>query len=136
MSLFVYLPGGLYALWRALRGEVIKRDEIIPGIYTIGARNKREVKPEVGDVAVSRTVHMPEFHTELHAGIFSDRLTDHFVDKGDGPIFIGNSFIQSERLEKLIKNNFQAVEGDWKKFDASLCNVLITKINFKTYNTL
>jgi hypothetical protein len=69
---------------------------------------------------------MPEWHTELHSGMFSDRITAHFVGKGEGPIFIGNSFTRFERLEKLIKSNFCAVEGDWSKFDASLCNTLIT----------
>lgn len=107
-------------------GRTVIRRELIPGIYTIGARNKREDEPTPGEFVVSRAVHMSEFHVELHGGIFSDRLTRHFVEKDDGPIFIGNSFIKSERLEKLILNNFCAVEGDWRKFDSTLCNALIT----------
>jgi hypothetical protein len=108
------------------KGEIIKRKNIIPGIYSIGARNNRKVDPENDDNAVSRAVHMPEWHTELHSGMFSDRITAHLIDKGVGPIFIGNSFTKFDRLEKLINDNHSAVEGDWSKFDSSLCNVLIT----------
>lgn len=106
-------------------GRVVDRNEIIPGIYTIGARNKRETEPEVGDNLVSRAVHMPEFHVELHGGIFSDLITTYIVEKQDGPVFIGNSFLKSERYEKLMLDNYSAVEGDWKKFDSTLCNALI-----------
>jgi hypothetical protein len=104
----------------------VTRPEIIPGIYTIGARNNRRSSADFGEVAKSRAVHMPEWHTELHGGLFSDRITAHLVEKGVGPIYIGNSFIKYDRLEKQLNDNFQAVEGDWSKFDASLCNAFIT----------
>jgi hypothetical protein len=107
-------------------GRVITRDEIIPGIYSIGARNSRRSSDDFGEVAKSRAVHMPEWHTELHGGIFSDRITAHLVEKGVGPVYIGNSFIKYERLEKQLAENFCAIEGDWSKFDASLCNTFIT----------
>jgi hypothetical protein len=107
-------------------GRVITHDEIIPGIYTIGARNKRETDPVCGENATSRAVHMPEFHVELHGGIFSDVLTTHFTNKAQGPIFIGNSFLKGERLGKLLEDNYCAIEGDWRKFDSSLCNSFIT----------
>jgi len=108
------------------QGRVITREEIIPGIYTIGARNKREDDICEGDLITSRAVHMPEFHVELHSGIFSDLLTTCFVEKGKGPLFIGNSFLKSDRFETLLINNEVAFEGDWKKFDSTLCNSLIT----------
>jgi hypothetical protein len=104
----------------------ITRDEIIPGVYTIGARNQRRDGAEIGEVAKSRPVHIPEWHTELHGGIFSDRILAHIVERETGPIYIGNSFIRFERLEEQIKSNYSALEGDWSKFDASLCNTLIT----------
>lgn len=107
-------------------GRYIERGEIIPGIYTIGARNKRETDPEVGTPLVSRAVHMPEFHVELHGGIFSDIITTDFVERGVGPIFIGNSFLKYDRLSKLMDDNYFAIEGDWRKFDSTLCNALIT----------
>jgi hypothetical protein len=107
-------------------GKVISRKGIIPGCYCIGARNKREVDPKEGESLVSRAVHMPEFHVEIHGGIFSDLITTHLVEKQEGPVFIGNSFLKSERLAKLIENNYCAVEGDWKKFDSTLCNSMIT----------
>lgn len=106
-------------------GRRVNRDEIIPGIYTIGARNKRETEPEVGENLVSRAVHMPEFHVELHGGIFCDLITTDIVEKQKGPIFIGNSFLKSERFESLLNDNFCAIEGDWKKFDSTLCNALV-----------
>lgn len=107
-------------------GKLIRRSDILPGIYTIGARNKREDEPVPGEELISRAVHMPEFHTELHGGVFSDIITTNFVSIQEGPIFIGNSFLKSHRLEKLMNENFCAVEGDWKKFDSTLCNSLIT----------
>lgn len=60
---------------------------------------------------------MPEWHTEIHAGIFSDKLTDYFSHKNDGPIFIGNSFVnvKYERLAKVIADHDYALEGDWKR---------------------
>jgi hypothetical protein len=107
-------------------GRFIRRDEIIPGIYTIGARNKREENAEDGEVATSRAIHMPEWHTELHAGIFSDLITTQIVEFERGPIYIGNSFTRFERFEQEMNKSCVAIEGDWKKFDASLCNNLVT----------
>jgi hypothetical protein len=107
-------------------GKRIDRKKILPGCYCIGARNKRETDPKVGEPLVSRAVHMPEFHVEIHGGLFSDLITSHLVEKDEGPVFIGNSFLKSERLEKLINENYCAVEGDWRKFDSTLCNAMIT----------
>jgi hypothetical protein len=107
-------------------GRTITRADIIPGIYTIGARNKREDDCQSGEVAKSRVVHMPEFHNELHGGMFSDLITAHLVESGTGPIYIGNSFIKFDRFEKQLDNFHSAIEGDWKKYDSSLCNSLIT----------
>jgi len=108
------------------QGRFITRDEICPGFYTIGARSKRETDPIEGDAATSRAIHIPEFHVELHGGCFSDKITSHFIQKGEGPIFIGNSFTKFDRFGKLLDLNEFAVEGDWKKFDSTLSNSLIT----------
>jgi hypothetical protein len=107
-------------------GRCIDRNEIYPGVYTIGARNKREACAEAGEELTSRAVHMPEFHVELHGGMFSDLLTTKFVEEDSGPVFIGNSFLKHERFSKLLDDNHSAVEGDWKKFDSSLSNSLVT----------
>lgn len=110
---------------RSRKGEMIKRDDISPSLYTIGARNKREEEPIDGELAKSRAVHMPEFHAELQCGAFSDRITEHFKEKGHGPIYIGNSIVRYERLEKDILKSICSVEGDWKKFDSTLMSFLL-----------
>lgn len=106
--------------------RIIKRNEVVPGIYSIGARNTRKTEIEEGEDLNSRAVHMPEWHTELHGGLFSDLITAHLVEKGVGPIYIGNSFVDYTRLSDQLEQNFCAIEGDWSKFDATLCNSLIT----------
>lgn len=71
--------------------------------HYFNARNKREEDAICGEFAKSRVVHMPEFHTELHGGIFSDLITQNIVERGEGPIYIGNSFVKFERFEKQMK---------------------------------
>lgn len=108
------------------RKEIVKHNAIYPGVYTVGARGKREEKPEDGEYATSRAVHMPEWHVEIHSGVFSDRLTEHFKTLDSSPVFLGNSFVKYERFEKLMSENLLAIEGDWRRFDATLCNSIIT----------
>jgi len=49
--------------------EEVTRAKLKPSIYSIGARNKRDVSYEDGELATSRVVHMPEFHCELTCGV-------------------------------------------------------------------
>jgi hypothetical protein len=107
------------------KGEMIKRRDISPSIYTIGARNKREDKPIDGELAKSRAVHMPEFHAELQCGCFSDVITEHIKNSGKGPLYIGNSIVKYERLQKDIESSICSVEGDWRRFDSSLMPFLL-----------
>lgn len=111
---------------RSKKGQMIKRQDISPSIYTIGARNKREEEPIDGELAKSRAIHMPEFHAELHAGTFSDRIMEHIKEEGRGPLYLGNSIVRYERFEKDINRSYCSVEGDWKKFDSTLTSFLLT----------
>lgn len=47
---------------------------------------------------------MPEFHTELHAGAFSDRITEEIKERGVGPVFIGNSIVNMIMLSHCLKD--------------------------------
>jgi len=72
---------------------------------------------------------MPDFHTELTSGVWTDAITDSLLEKGSGPIFIGNSLVKFERLGKLFEKAICAYEGDWKRFDSSLyINIIIAAI--------
>jgi len=104
----------------------LNRLKMYPGIYSIGARSKRDYEYENGDYAKSRVVHMPEFHSELHAAPWVDQITDHIIERSNGPIYIGNSFVKYERLDNDLKNCKFCIEGDWKRFDSTIYLNMIT----------
>lgn len=104
----------------------ITRDKIIPGVYTIGARSKRDFTYEPNERAVSRVVHMPELHVELCSAPWVDQLTDELKENKDGPIYIGNSLLEWHRLSKDLQNSKYVIEGDWKRFDSTLYIRIIT----------
>lgn len=109
----------------------ISRDNIIPSLYSIGARNKREYDYEDEDACTSRAVHMPEFHTEICTGIWTDQITDYLTEIGRGAIFVGNSYIRYERLKKVLTHSKSVFEGDWKRFDSTLYkNMIIIGVSF------
>jgi hypothetical protein len=122
--------------WKALTDGWKRRKEIIPGVYTIGARNKRDYDYEDGEEAVSRAVHMPELHVELTSSPWCDNITNWLKESAKGPIYIGNSFLQFKRMEKDLEKSSFVLEGDWKRFDSTLyvkiitCAVAITRCFF------
>jgi hypothetical protein len=99
--------------------KVIKRNDIFPSLYTVGARNKRDHTYDDFEVAKSRVVHMPEFHTELTSGPWIDSITKFLKYRAHGPIFLGNSFLQSDRLKNLMDVSSYGIEGDFKRFDST-----------------
>jgi hypothetical protein len=112
--------------WERIEKGNFSRKDIFPSLYTIGARNKRDYRFEdEGELAGSRVVHMPEFHTELTSGPWSDRITDHIKEKESGPMFIGNSFLSFERVENVYSRGLFQFEGDWKLFDSTLYSTII-----------
>jgi hypothetical protein len=69
---------------------------------------------------------MPEYHTEIHCGVFADRITEHIKERARGPLYIGNSITRYQRYEEdLSRANF-CVEGDWKRFDSTITSATIT----------
>lgn len=98
----------------------LKRDNLFPSTYTIGARNKRDVIKEDGELITSRAVHMPEFHDDICSSPWIDKITNAIIDKSKGPIYIGNSFVKYKRLIKDCDNCLSFIEGDWKQFDSRL----------------
>jgi hypothetical protein len=112
--------------WKAIEKGWSNRKNIIPGVYTIGARNKRDYDYEDGEEAVSRAVHMPEMHVELTSSPWCNKITDWLKEKASGPIYIGNSFLQYTRLNKDLEGSNFVMEGDWKRFDSTLYVRIIT----------
>jgi hypothetical protein len=112
--------------WKAIDEGWDDRRKIIPGVYTVGARNKRDYNYTDGEDAVSRAVHMPEMHAELTAAPWCNKITDYFKEKARGPIYIGNSFLQYTRLNNDLKDSSFVIEGDWKRFDSTLYVKIIT----------
>ncbi len=106
--------------------DKLEHTKIFPGVYSVGARNKRDYTYEDGEVAVSRAVHMPELHTELTSSPWNDILTEKIVSVAKGPIYIGNSILEWERLKNDIDSSEYVLEGDYKRFDSTLYVRMIT----------
>lgn len=106
--------------------RVIKRNELFPSTYVVGARNKKDCYYEDGDEVTSRAVHMPEFHCEMQVAPWIDGISTHIKESKSGPIYIGNSFVEFQRLEKDLAKTVTSVEGDVKRFDSRL--YLIKKV--------
>lgn len=102
------------------KGVLIKRNEIFPHTFSVGARNKREISYENGDEVKSRAVHMPEFHGELCDSPWIDQISDEIKFRGKGPIYIGNNIGKYDRLYNDFFTANQIIEGDVVKFDSSL----------------
>jgi len=116
--------------WDRIAKGNFSRNDIFPSLYTIGARNKRDFTYEEQETAASRVVHMPEFHTELTSGPWTDQITELFKEKRSGPVYIGNSFLDYERLQRSFSDAKTVFEGDWKRFDASLyINIIISAVS-------
>lgn len=98
----------------------VRRNYLFPNTFTVGARNKRESSYENGERVNSRSVHMPEFHGEICDAPWLDQITEYIKLKGSGPIYIGNSIKKYERLASDIEGSVRQIEGDVKRFDASL----------------
>jgi hypothetical protein len=115
--------------WKYLEStppKEIKRKHLKAGVYTIGARNKRDAHYDDDEVATSRAVHMPELHAELTSAPWAEAVTDKVKEVGRGPLYIGNSFLEYERLQKDIEYSYFVLEGDWKRFDSTLYIKIIT----------
>jgi hypothetical protein len=124
--------------WNAVTESVKDRCKIFPGVYTIGARNKKDFTYDDGEVAISRAVHMPELHSELTSAPWCDRITGFIKECASGPLYIGNSFLDYMRLNKDTNGSEFVLEGDWKRFDSTLyikiitCAVAILRCYFPT----
>lgn len=90
------------------------------GLYDIGARNKRDLTYDEGELCSSRVIHMPEFHNEIVIAPWIDDITLHIKNKTYGPIYIGNSISDFTRLERDMQRSKSYIEGDWKRFDSSI----------------
>jgi hypothetical protein len=102
-----------------LTSEFIKNKPKSKGLYTIGARNKRDYSYENFELGASRAVHMPEFHNEISTSAWIDMINDSIKARSRGPIYIGNSITTFERFEKDMLNNSNFLEGDWRKYDST-----------------
>lgn len=108
----------------------IDRSKICPGIYSVGARNKRDYTWEVDDEVKSRAVHMPEFHTEILSSCWIDPITEHLVECGRGAIYSGNTYLKYERYAKMLAGKSISYEGDWKGFDSTLyLNIILVSLS-------
>lgn len=105
----------------------LKRNNIFPNTFVVGARNKREYDFIDDDLLSSRAVHMPEFHTELNSSLWIEQISNHIKQAGVGPIYLGNSIVKYERLVKDFGDSTRIIEGDWKRFDSRLyiTNIII-----------
>lgn len=115
--------------WDYLEGtkpEDIEHTKLHKGVYTIGARNKRDYSYDDGELAVSRAVHMPELHVELTSAPWCDAFIERIKKVAKGPLYLGNSFLQWDRLKNDIKDSSYVIEGDFKRFDSTLYLAAIT----------
>lgn len=105
----------------------LRRNNLFPSTFVVGARNKREYDFEDDEILSSRAVHMPEFHSEINSSIWIEQITNSIRERESGPIYIGNSFVKYERLLKDTFASDDIVEGDWKRFDSRLyiTNIII-----------
>lgn len=101
-------------------GRAIRRNEIFPSTYSIGARNKRDVSYEDGEKVTSRAVHMPDFHAELQTAPWIDAISFDIQERERGQIYIGNSYTKFDRLVKDFSETKSVIEDDVKRFDSSL----------------
>jgi hypothetical protein len=69
---------------------------------------------------------MPELHVELTSAPWFDEFTEEIKKVQKGPIYIGNSILNSGRLEKDIYDSEFLLEGDFKRFDSTLYITAIT----------
>lgn len=104
----------------------LKKNNIFSGVYTIGARNKRDYTYDDGEAASSRVVHMPELHCELTSSPWCDAFIDRIKELATGPIYLGNSILDWFRLDRDISDSHYVIEGDWKRFDSTLYIKIIT----------
>lgn len=101
-------------------GRVVRRNEIFPNTFVVGARNKRDYFYEEGEAITSRAVHMPEFHSEMNSAVWIDPITEFIKMKKKGCIYIGNSYKNFDRLYEDMFGSNCVIEGDVKRFDSSL----------------
>jgi hypothetical protein len=111
--------------WNIINNGNFSHNDIMPSLYTIGARNKRDYTYSDGEIATSRVVHMPEFHVELVSGAWTDPITNWFKNTASGPAFIGNSSVRHPRFAKALEGSLFQLEGDWKRFDSTLYSSII-----------
>lgn len=105
--------------------QKLLRNDLFPGTYTVGARNKRDYTYEDFEVVSSRAVHMPEFHNEIYSSVWIDPISNFIKDKKRGPIYIGNSFVEYQRMYNDLKECEDILEGDVKRFDSRVWISLI-----------
>jgi len=98
----------------------LERNKLFPGTFAVGARNKRDFPSEKLSEVTSRAVHMPEFHNEIHSGCWTDPISSHIRDEAKGPIYIGNSFVDYQRLYKDMFKCESIIEGDVSRFDSRI----------------
>jgi hypothetical protein len=108
--------------------DQIVRSEIFPGVYTIGARNKKDLTYDEDEVTKSRVVHMPELHCELTSSPWCDFVTQRIKNLGIGSIYIGNNILKWRRLRRDIQDSSFLLEGDWRRFDSTLYINMITMV--------
>ena len=111
--------------WDTIQQGKFSHIDLLPSMYSIGARNKRDYDYEEFEVAASRVVHMPEFHVELVTGAWIDPITEFFKNKCSGPVYIGNSIVKFERFAKALEDSTVCLKGDWKRFDSTLYITII-----------
>lgn len=90
------------------------------GLYSIGARNKRDFTYDNYEVAKSRAVHMPEFHNEMVIAPWLDEINELIKCEASGPIYIGNSISSYERYQKDVNKRKFYYEGDWRHYDSTI----------------
>jgi hypothetical protein len=113
--------------WHALENNnKLTHSNIHPGVYTIGARGKKDVDYEENEVAVSRAVHMPELHALLTTSPWSDAIVNFIKNVKKGPIYIGNNFLEWFRFNRDMDGSSFVFEGDWRRFDSTLYANMIT----------
>lgn len=101
-------------------GRIVRRNEIYPNTFVVGARNKRDYFYEDGEAVTSRAVHMPEFHSEMNSAVWIDQITEFIKMRKKGCVYIGNSYKDYNRLYEDMFDSDCVIEGDVKRFDSSL----------------